>query len=260
MPTFHFTPLIYFADVTCPSPLSSFYMSVKKWVSLDSSVMDALSEEDKLSLGKALKFQGSEGLFNPDTKNTDKVSALGIAWFVLHDIFKLPGADQPALGRGTFVTKRAILRRVRFGAPSLNPQVLCRCTPSRARDWHNGPESEKKELADLKLKCNELLRCRKRYWDLEVPEDIARDFKAWLARGSGHPEGFPDPQVLVDKAKAVKSRENHIFGAHPHGHQQEASAARFSPIASHGCSAQFGFSKRREHGLTASSPLRRPSK
>ena len=45
--------------------------------------MDSISEEDKLSLDKVLKLQGSEGLFNPDKLDTDKVSALGVAWFVL---------------------------------------------------------------------------------------------------------------------------------------------------------------------------------
>ena len=182
---------------------------VKKWVSSDSSVMDSISEEDKLSLGEALRFQGAEGLFDQDSVDSDKVSALGVAWFVIRDIFRIAGTNQPALPRGTFVTKRLILSRVSsiFDPPGFVSPYTVTGKRLAQRTWEN----EKKELAILKLKGNELLRRRKGFWDEEVPEDIAQDFRAWLM-DLGILREFEIPRCLVIKDKAVNQREIHVFG------------------------------------------------
>ena len=66
---------------------------VKKWISSDQGVMDSIPDEDRLDQGTPIRLTGAEdhdGISQDETR----VSALGVAWFVEQDLFKVTGSEQ----------------------------------------------------------------------------------------------------------------------------------------------------------------------
>ena len=179
---------------------------LKKWVSSHESVMLSIPEEDRIDLGNPIVFRGSEGF---DETQTEKVSALGVGWFVGADTFGLQGDFQAEMNGE--VTKRLIASRLAsvfdplgFMAPFLITGKLL---------LHEIWKEEKQQMDALKksgVSGNELDRKRKRSWDVVLPEGKGKPFVAWWSQVKDL-KGISFPRCLVDKERSVKARHLHVF-------------------------------------------------
>ena len=182
---------------------------VKKWVSSDPKVMDSVPEEDRLPLDSVVKLRGVQQGEGDVEDDEAKISALGVAWFYLQDIFQIAGSEQPPLKPEVKVTKRLVASKV---AGVFDPLGLV--TPFTIggkrilrRVWFH----ESEEMKKLGLIGNAMQRAQKLSWDRKVLDEHREQFKAWYEQ-INQLKAFKIDRCLVLKDKSVKARQVHMFG------------------------------------------------